>query len=94
MIILDSQSFPSKGPGGGGIQGIASEALLVPLAARDKDLREVAKDDLGRLVVYGSNQAHSYIQKTCQLCFITMPEKIPDVELSATNLDNQRRRNF
>lgn len=40
------------------------------LAARDKILREVGKDALGRLVVYGSDQTHSSLQKACQVCFI------------------------
>ncbi|PWA37238.1 Aromatic-L-amino-acid decarboxylase [Artemisia annua] len=56
------------GPGGGAIQGTASEALLVVLlAARDKVLREVGKDALGRLVVYGSDQTHSALRKACQI---------------------------
>lgn len=56
------------GAGGGVIQGTASEALLVVLlAARDKVLREVGKDALGRLVVYASDQTHSSLQKACQV---------------------------
>ncbi|XP_076934127.1 tyrosine decarboxylase 2-like [Bidens hawaiensis] len=79
MIVLDwlanllnlPQDFLSKGPGGGAIQGTASEALLVVLlAARDKVLREVGKDGLGRLVVYGSDQTHSSLQKACQIAGI------------------------
>ncbi|MFS7987218.1 putative tyrosine decarboxylase [Helianthus anomalus] len=76
MIVLDwlanllnlPQHFLSKGPGGGAIQGTASEALLVVLlASRDKVLREVGKDALPRLVVYGSDQTHSSLQKACQI---------------------------
>nr|GEY83134.1 tyrosine decarboxylase 1 [Tanacetum cinerariifolium] len=79
MIVLDwlanllklPSDFLSKGPGGGAIQGTASEALLVVLlAARDKVLREVGKDALGRLVVYGSDQTHSSLQKACQIAGI------------------------
>lgn len=62
-------AYHITGPGGGAIQGTASEALLVVLlAARDKVLREVGKDALGRLVVYGSDQTHSSLLKACQVC--------------------------
>ncbi|XP_076894820.1 phenylacetaldehyde synthase-like isoform X2 [Bidens hawaiensis] len=79
MIVLDwlanllnlPHDFLSKGPGGGAIQGTASEAILVVLlAARDKVLREVGKDGLGRLVVYGSDQTHASLQKACQIAGI------------------------
>ncbi|KAK9069013.1 hypothetical protein SSX86_013129 [Deinandra increscens subsp. villosa] len=79
MIVLDwladllklPNDFLSKGPGGGAIQGTASEAILVALlAARDNVLREVGKDALGRLVVYGSDQTHSSLQKACQIAGI------------------------
>ncbi|KAI3813661.1 hypothetical protein L1987_18390 [Smallanthus sonchifolius] len=79
MIVLDwlanllklPNDFLSKGPGGGAIQGTASEALLVVLlAARDKVLSEVGKDALGKLVVYGSDQTHSSLQKACQIAGI------------------------
>ncbi|KAI3787862.1 hypothetical protein L2E82_00347 [Cichorium intybus] len=79
MIVLDwlanllklPSDFLSNSPGGGAIQGTASEALLVVLlAARDKVLREVGKDGLGRLVVYGSDQTHSSLQKACQIAGI------------------------
>ncbi|KAL8252744.1 hypothetical protein R6Q59_036437 [Mikania micrantha] len=76
MIVLDwlanllklPSDFLSKGPGGGVIQGTASEAVLVVLvAARDRILREIGKDALGKLVVYGSDQTHSCFQKACQI---------------------------
>lgn len=79
MIVLDwlanllklPNDFLSKGPGGGAIQGTASEALLVVLlAARDKVLRAVGKDALGKLVVYGSDQTHSSLLKACQIAGI------------------------
>lgn len=71
ICSLDYQQFGYHitGLGGGAIQGTASEALLVVLlAARDKVLREVGKDGLGRLVVYASDQTHSSLQKACQVC--------------------------
>ncbi|KAL8252741.1 hypothetical protein R6Q59_036434 [Mikania micrantha] len=49
----------------------ASEAvLIVLLAARDRILREIGKDALGKLVVYGSDQTHSSLQKACQIAGI------------------------
>ncbi|KAL2456186.1 Tyrosine decarboxylase 1 [Forsythia ovata] len=76
MIVLDwlakalklPDEFLSIGPGGGVIQGTASEAVLVVLlAARDKVLRKVGKDAIGKLVVYSSDQTHSALQKACQI---------------------------
>lgn len=50
------------------IQGTASEAaLVVLLAARDKVLRTVGKDAIGKLVAYASDQTHSSLQKACQV---------------------------
>lgn len=38
------------------------------LAARDKVLRKVGKDSLGKLVAYSSDQTHSSIVKACKVC--------------------------
>ncbi|KAL0694082.1 hypothetical protein Bca4012_061262 [Brassica carinata] len=79
MIVLDwiakllnlPEQFLSKGKGGGVIQGSASEAVLVVMiAARDKVLRSVGKNSLGKLVVYSSDQTHSALQKACQIAGI------------------------
>ncbi|CAI9107533.1 OLC1v1006908C2 [Oldenlandia corymbosa var. corymbosa] len=79
MIVLDwlakalnlPDDFLSTGLGGGVIQGTASEAVLVVLlAARDKVLRSIGKDALGKLVVYSSDQTHSALQKACQIAGI------------------------
>uniref|UniRef100_A0A2P2K7B8 Tyrosine decarboxylase 1 isoform X2 n=1 Tax=Rhizophora mucronata TaxID=61149 RepID=A0A2P2K7B8_RHIMU len=76
VIVLDwlgkllklPEDFLSTGQGGGVIQGTASEAVLVVLlAARDKALRRVGKNALGKLVVYSSDQTHSALQKACQI---------------------------
>nr|XP_016503619.1 PREDICTED: tyrosine decarboxylase 1-like isoform X1 [Nicotiana tabacum]XP_016503621.1 PREDICTED: tyrosine decarboxylase 1-like isoform X1 [Nicotiana tabacum]XP_016503622.1 PREDICTED: tyrosine decarboxylase 1-like isoform X1 [Nicotiana tabacum] len=76
MIVLDwlakelklPDEFLSTAQGGGVIQGTASEAVLVVLlAARDKVLRKVGKDAIGKLVVYCSDQTHSALQKACQI---------------------------
>lgn len=57
------------------IQGTASEAVLVVLiAARDKILRAVGKELIGKLVVYASDQTHSALQKACQVK-LNMPKE-------------------
>lgn len=79
MIVLDwlgkllklPEDFLSAGQGGGVIQGTASEAVLVViLAARDKMLSKYGRDCLSKLVVYTSDQAHSSVQKACQIAGI------------------------
>ncbi|GFP82980.1 tyrosine decarboxylase 1 [Phtheirospermum japonicum] len=76
MIVLDwlakalnlPDEFLSTGQGGGVIQGTASEAVLVVLlAARDKILRRVGKDNIGKLVAYCSDQTHSALLKACKI---------------------------
>ncbi|KAK1679420.1 hypothetical protein QYE76_040268 [Lolium multiflorum] len=67
MLNLPSQ-FLSSALGGGVIQGTASEAVLVVLlAARDRILKKQGKKSLEKLVVYGSDQTHSALQKACQV---------------------------
>lgn len=79
MIVLDwlakllnlPRDFHSTGQGGGVIQGTASEAILVVLlAARDRILRKIGKDSIGKLVVYASDQTHSAMKKACQIAGI------------------------
>ncbi|KAL0459345.1 UNVERIFIED_CONTAM: Tyrosine decarboxylase 1 [Sesamum latifolium] len=79
MIVLDwlakalnlPDEFLSTGKGGGVIQGTASEAVLVVLlAARDKVLRRVGKDAIGKLVAYSSDQTHSALLKACKIAGI------------------------
>ncbi|KAJ0265501.1 Phenylacetaldehyde synthase [Hirschfeldia incana] len=79
IIVLDwlakllnlPEQFLSKGNGGGVIQGSASESVhVVMTAARDKALRSVGKNALGKLVVYSSDQTHSSLQKACQIAGI------------------------
>ncbi|KAF7007765.1 hypothetical protein CFC21_022671, partial [Triticum aestivum] len=70
MLKLPSQ-FLSDAPGGGVIQGTASEAVLVVLlAARDRTLKKHGKKSLEKLVVYASDQTHSALQKACQIAGI------------------------
>ncbi|KAL7113207.1 hypothetical protein ACP275_04G048000 [Erythranthe tilingii] len=102
MIVLDwlakalnlPDEFLSTGEGGGVIQGTASEAVLVVLlAARDKVLRSVGKDAIGKLVAYCSDQTHSSIQKACKIggihpenCRVLKTESSTEYALSAESL--------
>uniref|UniRef100_A0A224X8P5 Tryptophan decarboxylase n=1 Tax=Hypericum annulatum TaxID=708052 RepID=A0A224X8P5_9ROSI len=102
MIVLDwlgkilelPEDFLSTGQGGGVIQGTASEALLVVLlAARDRVLRRVGKKALEKLVVYGSDQTHSSLQKACQIggihpenCRLLITDSSTDYALSQESL--------
>lgn len=68
ILVADLCEKDATGHGGGVIQGTASEAVLVVLlAARDKVLRKAGKNFLEKLVVYASDQAHSALQKACQV---------------------------
>lgn len=74
--FLDLPEFflnSSEGPGGGLLQGTASEAMLVAtLAAREKTVEKLKKEHpgmseseiRGRLVLYSSDQANSCVEKT------------------------------
>uniref|UniRef100_A0A224XGT9 Tryptophan decarboxylase n=1 Tax=Hypericum perforatum TaxID=65561 RepID=A0A224XGT9_HYPPE len=102
MIVLDwlgkilelPEDFLSTGQGGGVIQGTASEAILVVLlAARDRVLRRVGKKTLEKLVVYGSDQTHSSLQKACQIggihpenCRLLKTDSSTDYALSQESL--------
>ncbi|XP_025833652.1 alpha-methyldopa hypersensitive protein-like [Agrilus planipennis] len=71
----------SSGPGGGTIQGSASEATLVGLlSAREKTVKELRENDpslsesdiRGRLVAYTSDQANSSVEKAGLLGAVPM----------------------
>ena len=65
------ESFLFSGGGGGVLQGTTCEAILCTLvAARDKVLNRIGKDQIGRLVVYGSDQTHCALQKAAQIAGI------------------------
>ncbi|KAL3517749.1 hypothetical protein ACH5RR_020338 [Cinchona calisaya] len=103
MIVLDwlakalnlPDDFLSTGQGGGVIQGTASEAVLVVLlAARDRVLRKIGKDSIGKLVVYSSDQTHSALQKACQIagihpenCRVLKTDSSTDYALSPESLN-------
>ncbi|KAH7545194.1 tyrosine decarboxylase [Ziziphus jujuba] len=70
MLKLPS-SFLFAGNGGGVLQGTTCEAILCTLvAARDQKLNKIGKDNIGKLVVYGSDQTHSAFRKASQVAGI------------------------
>ncbi|KAJ8543475.1 hypothetical protein K7X08_005998 [Anisodus acutangulus] len=79
MIVMDwlanmlklPNTFMFSGTGGGVLQGKTSEAILCTLiAARDRKLENLGVDNIGKLVVYGSDQTHSTYTKACKLAAI------------------------
>ncbi|GMY38302.1 tyrosine/DOPA decarboxylase 2-like [Fagus crenata] len=65
------KSFLFSGNGGGVLQGTTCEAILCTLtAARDQMLNRCGRDKMGNLVVYGSDQTHSALQKAAQIAGI------------------------
>ncbi|KAJ3669993.1 hypothetical protein LUZ60_010317 [Juncus effusus] len=64
-------SFLFCGSGGGVLQGTTCEAILCTLiAARDKMLDKIGRDQMDKLVVYGSDQTHCALQKAAQIAGI------------------------
>ncbi|CAI9090272.1 OLC1v1025015C1 [Oldenlandia corymbosa var. corymbosa] len=76
MVVIDwlanmlklPKSFMFSGTGGGVIHGTTSEAVMCTVvAARDRVLEKIGTENIGKLVVYGSDQTHSFFHKTCTL---------------------------
>ncbi|XP_058098751.1 tyrosine decarboxylase-like [Magnolia sinica] len=64
-------SFMFSGNGGGVLQGTTCEAILCTMtAARDRMLKKIGRENIGRLVVYGSDQTHCALQKAGQIAGI------------------------
>ncbi|XP_054713370.1 aromatic-L-amino-acid decarboxylase-like [Uloborus diversus] len=75
--------FESKGPGGGVIQGTASEATLVALlAARSRSLALTKGAKLEKLVAYASDQSHSSVERAALLGAVRMRLLPTDENLS------------
>ncbi|XP_050368801.1 phenylacetaldehyde synthase-like [Argentina anserina] len=67
------KSFHFSGNGGGVIHGSTTEAIVCTMkAARDQMLSRIGSENLGKLVVYGSDQTHSTLQKSSQVVGINM----------------------
>ncbi|KAF4361269.1 hypothetical protein CsatB_027350 [Cannabis sativa] len=65
------KSFLFSGNGGGVLQGTTCEAILCTLvAARDRTLRIIGNDNIGKLVVYCSDQTHCAFKKAAQIAGI------------------------
>ncbi|XVE48491.1 hypothetical protein DITRI_Ditri01bG0005900 [Diplodiscus trichospermus] len=63
--------FLFSGTGGGVIQGTTCEAILCTLtAARDEMLSKVGRKNIGKLIVYGSDQTHSALAKAAKIAGI------------------------
>ncbi|KAJ8629068.1 hypothetical protein MRB53_022391 [Persea americana] len=76
------ESFKFSGTGGGVIQGTTSEAILCTVvAARDQALEKVGRENIAKLVVYGSDQTHSTFGKACRIAGI-LPSNIRSIETS------------
>ncbi|MQL97787.1 hypothetical protein Taro_030474 [Colocasia esculenta] len=70
MLKLPS-CFHFSGGGGGVLQGTTCEGILCALvAARDRALDRLGRDQIPRLVVYGSDQTHCSLQKAAQIAGI------------------------
>ncbi|KAL6282699.1 hypothetical protein ACE6H2_013628 [Prunus campanulata] len=62
------KSFLFSGNGGGVLQGTTCEAIVCTMAsAGDKMLSQIGRENIGKLVVYGSDQTHSTLQKASQI---------------------------
>ncbi|KAJ0427607.1 putative pyridoxal phosphate-dependent decarboxylase, pyridoxal phosphate-dependent transferase [Helianthus annuus] len=79
MVVMDwlgvmlklPKSFMFSGSGGGVVHSTTSEAILSTIvAARDRVLNEIGIENIGKLVVYGSDQTHSTYKKACKIAGI------------------------
>ncbi|KAB1214855.1 Tyrosine/DOPA decarboxylase 5 [Morella rubra] len=68
--------------GGGVLQGTTCEAILCTLvAARDQMLSRIGRENIEKLVVYGSDQTHSALQKAARIAGIH-PDNFRAIETS------------
>ncbi|OVA11562.1 Pyridoxal phosphate-dependent decarboxylase [Macleaya cordata] len=74
LKLPESFLFSSDGSGssgGGVLQGTTCEAILCTLtAARDQMLNKIGRENIGKLVVYASDQTHCALQKAAQIAGI------------------------
>ncbi|GMH01454.1 hypothetical protein Nepgr_003293 [Nepenthes gracilis] len=70
MLTLP-KSFMFSGNGGGVLLGTTCEALLTTIvAARDRLLERIGRENIGKLVVYGSDQTHCSFHKSAKIAGI------------------------
>jgi aromatic-L-amino-acid decarboxylase len=78
-------SFLFSGSGGGVLQGTTCEAILCTLTvARDQMLILVGREKMQNLVVYGSDQTHSALQKAARIAGIH-PENFRAIKTTKSN---------
>ncbi|KAF9588975.1 hypothetical protein IFM89_017654 [Coptis chinensis] len=79
------ESFLFSGNGGGVLQGTTCEAILCTLiAARDRMLNKIGRENIHKLVVYGSDQTHCAMQKAAQIAGIH-PKNFHAIPTSKSN---------
>lgn len=84
MLKLPNE-FMFSGGGGGVLQGTTCEAILCTIvAARDQTLKKIGRENINKLVVYGSDQTHSAFQKAAQIAGIN-PNNFRAVSTTKTN---------
>nr|QLI49059.1 tyrosine/DOPA decarboxylase [Gloriosa superba] len=72
------EPFLFSGGGGGVLQGTTCEAMLCTItAAREKALKTIGEDGIGRLVVYASDQTHCALEKAARIAGITNFRALP-----------------
>lgn len=84
MLDLPKSFLFSEG-GGGVIQGTTCEAFLCTLiAARQKMLSQIGRENLGKLVVYCSDQTHFSLHKAAQIAGFH-PSNVRSIKTSKAN---------
>ncbi|OVA11563.1 Pyridoxal phosphate-dependent decarboxylase [Macleaya cordata] len=87
LKLPESFLFSSDGSGssgGGVLQGTTCEAILCTLtAARDQMLNKIGRENIGKLVVYASDQTHCALQKAAQIAGIN-PKNFRAIATSKT----------
>ncbi|KAJ1420928.1 Pyridoxal-phosphate binding site [Sesbania bispinosa] len=74
QVLKLPKTFLFSGSGGGVLLGTTCEAILGTLvAARDQKLSQIGRENIGKLIVYGSDQTHCAVQKAAHI--IGIPPK-------------------
>ncbi|KAB1222784.1 Tyrosine/DOPA decarboxylase 5 [Morella rubra] len=82
MLQLPKE-FLFSGNGGGVLQGTTCEAIFCTLiSARDQTLSRIGRENMKKLVVYGSKQTHRALQKAARLIAGIHPYNFRAIETS------------